>query len=323
MPFYPRGVGTNRHASPATWSRTATRRRKRRGRRWSQSGSPCCCFGGRRKPSPRFTAAGQRRASRIGWSTGCDADVGLILESYERSNVSSTTNDTFGRLALNVVRKDLAVGPGCCNVGERRCPHNHLLNPRRSRNTLRAGIAVRAVGPPVPTPDCRPANAGDMPPRSRPPSRRCPEPLALRPARAAPSNRKALRPPPRAPAAPCSFDRSEALKSPIRSELFFTFADDTEFFFRCLAPTLALGSWTAAYPVPPSATNSAIIEMTRAGDGRVKRFLIRGTTSLAIDQDFLTSTRKGANASPSAPPRRPRARRLCAPQSASLHHGPC
>ncbi len=46
-----------------------------------------------------------------------------------------------------------------------------------------------------------------------------------------------------------------------------SFAFVTAFFFSCLAPTLPLGRWTAAYAVPASATTSAISATIIDGEG--------------------------------------------------------
>src|SRR3954465_760329 len=67
--------------------------------------------------------------------------------------------------------------------------------------------------------------------------------------------------------------RSEALKSDFVSDPFLTFELDTAFFLICLEPTLFFGSLTAAYPVPPSAMNTATQDMTFANVSRERSFL--------------------------------------------------
>jgi hypothetical protein len=50
---------------------------------------------------------------------------------------------------------------------------------------------------------------------------------------------------------------------------FLIFGVVTALFLSCAVPTLFLATWlTAATPVPPSATSSAIQATTIAGDGR-------------------------------------------------------
>jgi hypothetical protein len=52
------------------------------------------------------------------------------------------------------------------------------------------------------------------------------------------------------------------LKSPARSDPFFTFDEFTAFAFSCVDPTLFLGNLSAAYAPPPSATNKANVATT-------------------------------------------------------------
>src|SRR5438270_12566696 len=72
-----------------------------------------------------------------------------------------------------------------------------------------------------------------------------------------------------------------AAKSTFSSAWSFTFDDVTAFAWSCLLPTLFAGRLEAAYPVPASATRSAIDAMTVAGDGRTAlRALTMGPPSV-------------------------------------------
>ena len=108
-------------------------------------------------------------------------------------------------------------------------------------------VVLHHAPPPHPSLPESPEDRRRRPCRHHRPCRRCRQSPCLPPFPGDPGRPRSPCDPrapaaPRAPAPPRSFDRSESLKSPSSSELSLTFADETAFFFRCLAPTLALDS---------------------------------------------------------------------------------